>query len=227
MILIHGAPGARMAFVNAFLTNILQPNVYDVGAELKSPFCKLHFHDNDRVKNFNGSKIYIKLSNELLFLHLFLFLEKNLFVQEPTFATFHYSHRNLFDKLYYFSKMCFNDEASTDLSLYNYIVPFDKTYDINFLISLYKEINGDYPSNGLLDSVNSTNQRNYPCIPKNHAARVAAEVFNFEYQNGYTEEDRLWAINSLAPFDHESGICLDVDNFFDNICSKLTKDNYK
>lgn len=225
MILIHGSPGVRLGFVNSVLTNTLKSNSYDVG--YSCPYYKLHFYNNEEVKNYNGKKIYIKLSNDLLFLHLFLFFEKNVLAQDHQFKKFHYTHRNLFDKFYYFSKMCFEDEKLTDFSLYDYVVPFEKTYDIDYLTSLYYSFNGAALPAELLESIRSTNYRNLPEIPKNHAVRVAAAVFNFEQKHNYTEEDRLWAINDVAPFDHDSGECMDPDNFFDNVNGKLTVENYK
>lgn len=225
MILVQGCPGIRLGFINAFLTNTLQPNMYDVGHV--SPFLKLHTFDKEKIKRFNGKKIYIKLSHDLLFLHLFLFFEKNVLKQSPEFKNFHYTHRLVFDKLYYSSRTFFEDEKQTDKSLFDYVVPFEKTYNEDYLIMLYELVNGTTPTKELLNSVKTTNQTNYPTIPKNHAVRIAAAVFNFEYQNGYLEENRLWAVNNIAPFDHNSGECLDPENLFDNINNKLTFDNYK
>lgn len=225
MILIHGAPGSRLGFVNAFLTNTLLPNMYDVGQTSK--FVKFHTYNKESVKKFNGKKIYIQLSNNLLFLHLFLFFEKNVLVQDPAYKQYHQTHRTLFDKFYYTCKMWFDDERITDTSLYDYVVPFEKTYDIDYLVELYQLFNGTMPSDILLESVRTTNLKNYPNIPENHAARVAASVFNFEYKNMYLEENRLWVVNEVAPFDHESGESLDKDNLYSNISKYLTMENYK
>lgn len=226
MILIHGYPGTRLGFLNAFLTNELQPNTYDVGMGSRTLFFKQHEYNKEQLTKFKGKKFYIKLSNELLFLHLFLFFEKNVLLQDQIYKQYHYTHRALLDKFYYSAKMWFDDEQITDKTLYDYVVPFDKTYDLEYLIELYQAVNGTMPSDTLLESVKSTNLVNFPTIPDNHSVRVAAELFNFEYKNNYTEYHRHWAINVVAPFDHNSGECLDPSNWADNIASKLTKENY-
>lgn len=226
MILIHGAPGSRLGFINSLLTNSLLPDMYDVGAESPSRFVKLHIYNEEKVKQFAGKKIFIKVSHDLLFLQLFLYYDKNLLVQNPEVGQYHYTHRYLFDKFYYSSKMWFDDKNSTNLSLYDYIIPFENTYDINYLISLYKAFHGCDPSDKLINAAITTNQRNMPTVPDNHASRVAAEVFNFECLNEFPEQNRLWAINVAAPFDHESGECLDPDNLFNNIKQMLTKEYY-
>lgn len=225
MILIHGSPGVRLGFINAFLTDKLQHDMYDVGQQI--PLYKFHTYNEEKIREFKGKKIYIKLSNDLLFLHMFLFFEKNILTQIPEFQNFHYTHRNLFDKFYYSSKMWFENEKINNFTLYDHIIPFEKTYDIDYLVKLYKEFNGTPPSDVLLESAKSTNKKNFPDIPKNHAARVAALVFNFEYKNNFTDKDRRWAINEIAPFEHNSGECLDPNNFFDNVNNQLKVENYR
>ena len=136
MILIQGCPGTRLGFLNAFLSDTLEPNMYDVGDT--SSFLKLHEFNKTKIKEFNGKKFYIKLSHDLLFLHLFLFFEKNILIQQPEFKNFHYTHRTLFDKFYYSCRTFFEDEKQTDTSLFDYVVPFEKTYDEDYLIMLYE-----------------------------------------------------------------------------------------
>lgn len=227
MILIHGAPGSRLGFLNAFLTDSLKPNLYDVGLhDIGAQSYKMHDYDEEKLKNFKGKKFYIQLSKELLFLHLFLFFDKNV-VLDQTYRQCHYTHKMIFDKCYYSARGWINDQRVINTNLYDYIIPFDKTYDIEYLINLYQQVNGRIPSELLLESVNSTNLVNSPSIPKNHNARVAAAVFNFEHENNYTENHRLWLLNNVALFDFNDGQCLDPDNLFDNVTSMLSKEKYR
>lgn len=224
-LLIHGAPGSRLGFLNAFLTNSLESNSFDVGHTV--PFCKLHTFDANVVEKFTGKKIYIKLSTDLLWLHLVLFFEKNVKKIKKEFRELDYTHRTLFDKFYYSSNAWYQDEAVTNLDLYDFVVPFDQTYNIEYLVNLYQQINGTAPSRELLCAVASTNQLNQLDVPDNHTARVAAAVFNFEHQQGLNELDRLWALNDKAPFDHISGECLEPTMLYANIVSQLTYNNYR
>lgn len=217
-LLIHGAPGSRLGFVSAFLLDQLQSNTYDVGDQIAS--VKYH-HFNNEILKFPGKKIYIQLSIKDLWLHLYLFFDKNVRRLEPGFDALHYTHRDIFDKLYCACRQWFLEESQTPLDIYDYTISFVNTYSLEHLIELYQKFNGRDPSPLLLSAVTSTNAINRPEVPVNHGARVAAAVWTFENQNQFKESQRRWSINNDAPFDHLTGVCLDPANYFDNIMAKL------
>ena len=83
-LLIHADPGARSGFVAAWLHDNLANAGIDVGITAGTPFCKIHdLNNNETIKNFQGKKIRIKSTFDLLNLQLLLFLRKKFLFSFP------------------------------------------------------------------------------------------------------------------------------------------------
>lgn len=227
-LLIHGVPGSRLNFVAAVINDRLLDNMFDVGLEtpVALGYHKIHRSNNNLVAKFPGNRIYIEPAYENLDRHFFLFLVKNMFDLEPAFRTYHYTDRRILDKMYYSYREWMQDKHLTQKNLYNYIIQFEQTFDINFMCDLYRKINQKEPSRQLINAMHSTNQANSPELDQNHVAKVAAEIIKFESANNLTEASRQWQLNQCASFD-DDGVCHDPDNLYNNIVSHLTIENYQ
>ena len=242
-LLIQGPPGVRLGFVNALLTDRLTDDLFDVGREIKGGLYsideklhdynpglysinkKLHDYNRDYIVNFNGRSIGIKMSTNLLELHMYLFLTKNFRLIAPELVPLHYTHRSLIDKLYYSTKTWHNQQCSNDYDVFDHVITFEDTFNIDKMFELYFAFNKKTISKKLKQAVISTNQRNFVTIPQNHASRIAAAIFNFELENNLTEQQRLWSLNTAADFTDE-GICLDPENLYQSISQHLKLEYY-
>jgi hypothetical protein len=91
---------------------------------------------------------------------------------------------------------------------------------------MYFQVNKKLPSNRLIENIQTTNLANSQPIALNHGCRVAAEIIRFEHQHNFTERDRSWRLNEACNFT-DSGECLDPDNLYNNVMSKLSVDFYQ
>jgi hypothetical protein len=228
-LLIQGAPGVRIGFVNALLRDKLTNSCFDVGAEINPGLYmideKLHDYNQDYIMNFSGKSIGIKMSLNLLERHLYLFQAKNIKIIAPELVSLHYTHRLLIDKLYYSAKTWYNQQCSNDYSIFDHVITFEDTFNIDKMFELYFVFNKKTINQSLKHAAITTNQCNLVTIPKNHSCRIAAAIFNFELENNLAEHQRLWSFNSVGKFTDE-GICLDPENLYQNISQHLTLEYY-
>ena len=226
-LLIHGHPGSRLGFVAAVLQNQLLPNLFDVGMHVQSKYIKLHKFNREIVSSFADVKIHIHTTLSMLDQHFILFFQKNVQAQDNTYQTLSITDRRIIDKMYYaFNSDWLPDAAATVPDLYDYNINFEQTFDIEFMSDLYFQINKNLPSSSLVEAMQTTNQANLQKMDINHGCRIAAEIIKFEQQNNFTEHDRSWRLNEICAFT-DLGECLDPDNLYDNVMSKLYTEFYQ
>ena len=225
-LLVHGHPGSRLGFVAAVLTDKLLNNLFDVGGLVQQNFRKLHRFNPQVLSSFSKTKICIHTTFAMLDRHFFLFFHKNVLTIEK-FQNLHVTNREIIEKMYYaFNSDWLPDAAITVADCYDYHVDFEQTFDIEFMCNLYFQVNKKSPSSSLVDAMQTTNQVNSQPIALNHGCRIAAEIIKFEHQNNFTEHDRSWQLNEICTFT-DSGECLDSDNLYNNVMSKLSVEFYQ
>ena len=196
-LLIHADPGARSGFVAAWLQDNLTRVGFDAGATTKTPFLKIHNLDNNkRIKSFQGTKIRIKSTFNLLNLQLLLFLRKNVHVQLPNFTKDEYSVET-FSKVYIFAKECFDNEKFVDYSLYDYSIAFNDTFDMDKMINLYHQVNNQYPDKTNINLAIIHNKMNQIELGNNHACSIAAMILETESKLNLEETNRTWSVPIL------------------------------
>jgi len=228
-LLIQGPPGVRIGFVNALLSDRLTDGLFDVGDEIKAGLYqvdeKLHDYDQQHIVNFSGRSIGIKMSMNLLELHLYLFQAKNFKLIAPELTSLHHTHRLLIDKLYYSAKSWYNQQCSNDYSIFDHVITFSDTFEIDKMFELYFAFNKKPIDEKLKQAVVTTNQRNLVACPQNHSCRIAAAILNFEIENNLKEQQRLWSLNTVGNFTDE-GVCLDPENLYQNVSQHLKLQYY-
>jgi hypothetical protein len=198
-LLIHAYPGARSGFVAAWLNDNLDQAGFDVGDTAKTSFVKIHYVNNgtnDKIKRHQGPKIKIKSSFDLLSLQLLLFLRKNVHTQLPNFTKDEYSLETC-SKVYVFAKECIDDEKLVDYSLYDYLISFDDTFDIDKMVNLYYQINNRYPDETHVKLAVTHNKMNQIELDNNHACSIAAMILETEFKMHLKETDRTWSLPIL------------------------------
>jgi hypothetical protein len=232
-LLIHGHPGSRLGFVAAVLQDTLMNNMFDVGRGQPVNYVKLHTFDQRFVSAFAGVKICINTTFDLLDRHFFLFFQKNVLggsigpAITKVFQNLHVTDRRILDKMFYsLNSDWLPDASATQHELYNYHINFEQTFDIEFMCNLYFQVNQTLPSSRLIEAIQTTNQINSPTVDQNHGCRVAAEILKFEHSNNFTEHARSWNLNQVCGFTDE-GVCLDPDNLYKNVMSKLSLEYYQ
>jgi hypothetical protein len=227
-LLVHGHPGSRLGFVAAVLTDKLLDNLFDVGRLVQQDFRKLHRFNPQVLSSFLNTKICIHTTFAMLDRHFFLFFQKNVLkIESEKFQDRQVTDREIIEKMYYaFNLEWAPDAAATIAECYDYHINFEHTFDIEFMCNLYFQVNKKSPSSSLVDAMQTTNQVNSRPIVSNHGCRIAAEIIKFEHQNNFTEHDRSWQLNEICTFT-DSGECLDPDNLYDNVMSKLSVEFYQ
>jgi hypothetical protein len=160
--------------------------------------------------------------------HFFLFFQKNILkIEKEKFKDRHVTDREVVEKMYYaFNSDWAPDSAITVTNCYDYNINFEQTFNIEFMSDLYYQVNKKSPSSRLVEAMHTTNQTNTQPIELNHGCRVAAEIIKFEHQNNFTEHDRSWQLNQVCTFT-DSGECLDPDNLYNNVMSRLSVEFYQ
>ena len=196
-LLVHGDPGARSRFIAAWLLGQLDHAGFDVGSTARPKFRCIHFLKNvEELKNFSGPKIRVRFTFDQLPLHLLLFLRKNVHTQIPNFTKNEFDLET-FSKLYVFAKECWSQEQGLDYRLYNYVINFEDTFDIDKLIELYNQVNGHNPSKKFVEQAVQNNKLNQIDIDPNHAASIAALLLETETRLNLQERHRRWSITEL------------------------------
>jgi len=216
----------------AVLQDKLVDGAFDVGKTIPMDYVKLHMFNQNIISTFSGVKIRINTTFDLLHLHFFLFFQKNILGNpdpevKKDFQNLHISDRRILDKVFYaLNSDWLPDANATQHKLYDYHINFEQTFDIEFMCDLYFRVNRTLPSSRLIEAMQTTNQINSPLIDQNHSCRVAAEILKFEHTNNLTEQDRSWNLNQHCSFT-DKGVCLDPDNLYKNIMSKLSLEFYQ
>lgn len=218
-LLIHADPGARSGLVAAWLTNKLDSVSFDAGSELRPEFFKIHkLTDSTHIKNFNGVKIRIRPQVEYIDLLSLLFLRKNVYLQIPNFTRDEYSLEML-TKLVEFSKEIFQWDDEVDYSLYDHVIGFNDTFDINCMIDLYIQINQQDPTTELINTLIKTNELNNISIDKNHASSILKLTMLKESELDLKEEHRFWSIVDIYN-------SVPVTDLYDTVSKSIDPKNY-
>ena len=219
-LLIHADPGARSHFVASWLHNKLDNAGFDVGATANTPFVKIHYLENvGQLTTFLGPRIRIKPTFDKLALHLLLFLRKNVHVQLPDFTKDEFSLET-FSKVYIFAKEALEHNSNLDYSLYNYVIKFEDTFDLEKLIELYQKINGVDPSQNNIDLAVRNNNINHFELNPNHACSIAAMILETESKLNLIEKNRHWSIPVLYK-------TTPIEELYQMVKSKITTENYQ
>jgi hypothetical protein len=177
-ILLVFSPGARGNFLNSFLTDFITESAFEFSNATYIHTWQLKVEDNRFVqyahKNFTEHHIsddcfivntyvtdqYIKIFIDLDILKLdrwlYLFYKKNIVVQDSSFSNLLEEHT--FDKLYraihYELDLCKN----IDHNIFDYVVPFSKLYDWDYLNNLKFNISGTHSNKKeIVDKTNYLN----------------------------------------------------------------------
>ena len=218
-LLIHADPGARSGCVAAWLQNTLTATAFDAGIENKPRYYKIHrLTDKTKIKNFSGIKIRVRPTVEKLDLHVLLFLRKNVQVQDPSFTKDEYNLET-FAKLWNFSKEIFQWDGELDYSLYDYVLNFESTFDIECMTSLYQQIKQQTPDATQIQILEKNNKLNDLVVDKNHCASLTKLILVQEALANLKEENRVWSIIDVFN-------TTPVDQRWDTISRLMTPDNY-
>jgi hypothetical protein len=219
-ILIHADPGARSGFVAAWLTGQLTKIEFDVGLELKPKFVKIHQLENPaHIDTHNGLKIRIRPEIETIDIHSLLFLRKNVYPQIPEFTRNEYSLET-FTKLCVFAKEILEWDSELDNSLYNTVLNFADTFNNDYMIDLYKKVNGADPTPSMIDVLIKTNDLNRISIDKNHACSILKLCLIQEQKLNLKEENRFWSIVDI----YNNTL---VDQLYDTVYRTIDSKNYR
>jgi hypothetical protein len=217
---VHADPGARSGFISAWLQDDLVAAEFDVGLSSGTKFTKIHhFNNADQIKNFSGPRVRVRPDFNKLNLHLLLFLRKNVYLQMPNFTRNEFSIET-FSKLYIFAKECFEQDSALDHSLYDHVLFFQDTFDIEKLIQLYQAVNQREPSQINIDSAVKNNKLNQIEIDLNHACTIASMVLEIESTLNLQEKNRLWSLPEVYAE-------TDVTDLYNTIKHLITSKNYQ
>ena len=219
-LLIHADPGARSGFVSAWLQDELAKAEFDVGVSVNSKFTKIHILKSiNQIKTFSGTRIRIRPSFDKLNLQLLLFLRKNVYVQTPNFTKNEFSLET-FSKLYIFAQKCFERDSTLDYSLYNHVLFFQDTFQLEKLIQLYKTVNHNNPSQIHIDHAVKINSLNQILVDPNHACNIVSMILQAESTLKLQEKNRLWSLPEV--YKHTR-----ATDLYDTIKTLITPENYQ
>lgn len=218
-LLIHADPGARSGFIAAWLTNRLTTLAFDSGVSIRPRYLKIHkLQDVNILKNFSGTKIRVRPSIESIDLHSLLFLRKNVYEQVPEFTRNEYSLET-FTKLTHFSQEIFEWDSELDYSLYDIVLNFADTFDNQYMIDLYKQVNNIDPTEQMIDMLLATNDLNNISIDKNHACSILKLCLAKEKELGLKEQHRFWSIVDVYN-------STPSDQLYNTVSESIVPDNY-
>lgn len=218
-LLVCADPGARSHTLAGWILGTLSRSVFEPGIVFSQNFDKVHDDfGNTRAKKHTGVKIRIRPGYAKLSTHLYLFLIKNVYTQIPNFS------RNQFDletatKVSEAAKYWFGHDQQIDNKIYDYVINFEDTYNLDLMIDLYYQIWKKYPEKNTIEILDQTNDLNNPVLDKNHACMVSAMVLEKENQLGLKEDQRFWSFPDLYQTVPESQL-------YDTILSHITPENY-
>lgn len=219
-LFISADVGARSGFVGAWLNKKLKVDCFDVGEEIGVFFQKSHIDkDNLEAGAFPGLKIRIRPDLEMLHIHMKLSLLKDVYPKIPNFKYEEQSYE-VFEKMYYSAKIWFNHDQQIDLKIYDKVINFSDTYNLDKMIDLYRWYNHDeVPSSFEIEAFHSTNKKNCPDLDLNDSCVIAALIFKKEKDLGLNEIERYWS----AEYEFKNP---DRSSLYQRINEKISKDNY-
>lgn len=213
-------PGARSHTVASWLSSTLAYPTYEPGKVFKgSNFIKAHTDwNNQRSSSHNGIKIRIRPTYEKLAIHMHLFLTKNVYTQIPGFS------KNPFDletatKVTESAKEWFLHDNQINNDLYDHVINFQDTFDLDIMTELYMGVNKIRPTSKQLSILASTNELNSPGLSKNHACVVASMVLEKEHQLGLNEINRFWSFPEIYR-------TCPATELYDAVSQAIDKNNY-
>lgn len=217
--MICADPGARSNFVASWLYGDLTRPVFDVGSTIRTPFVKQHTDWNNKIAaQFAGKKIRIKTSFQLLDLHLYLFLIKNVYPQIPDLDQNQFGF-DVTSKMIENAKDWLYHDRQIDIALYDHVMEFSHTFDTNHMVDLYRWFNGHQPAADYVRMLLSCNQVNQIQLPPNHGCAVAAMILEKEYKLNLPEIDRYWSLLEIYRTTPQ-------DDLYETISQAIRADNY-
>ena len=217
-LFISADPGARSVFTGSWLCGLLKNAYYDVGAEIDpqidinnfthptspshhgpTPVTKCHDDwQNLQAKSFSGIKIHIEMSGsvEMLAVHGHLFLIKSVYKFIPQFPRNPYSIETVY-KIHEAFKNWEHHADQIDHSLYDFVLHFEDTYDLEIMTDLYQKIRKIPPSAQEIDAFKATSQLNRPKLDPNNGCVLAALIHLREKKLGLKEIDRFWSLSEI------------------------------
>jgi hypothetical protein len=218
-LLIHADPGARSGLLGAWLTDRLTRPVFHVGEELMPRFVKIHKLNREQdVADFDGIKIRVRPSIDIVDRLSLLFLRKNVYVLMPDFTRDEYSLET-YTKLTEFAKEILEWDAELDYSLYDHVIDFADTFDTDAMIEIYHKVHDRFPTGKMIDVLSETNAINSIQTDKNHSCSIVKMVLQREQELGLREEHRFWSVVDLY---HSTP----VDDLYDTIYQSIIPENY-
>jgi hypothetical protein len=218
-LLIHADPGGRCGLLAAWLSDQLDKVYFDVGANIKENFKKIHnLEDPREITKFDGITIRIAPSLNMIDLHTLLYLRKNWHVQMPQFTRDEYSLET-FSKLWCIADCWFNHDATVDNQLYDHVMKFDDMFDISKLINLYKKIHNRLPTDQQIEILEKNIKLNLLDIDLNHSASIVKLIRNKEQYLNLKEENRQWSIVDVYQN-------TDTKNLYQTVDPLIKKENY-
>jgi hypothetical protein len=158
-------PGARGSFLYYFLTDKLHSKGFDIGLQADKSqetyangIWKFHIEGHEQFPLPGDVKVLITIETSTNYLHnwLYLYWQKNILVESPWLddATNRLTFEKLHQSTHHELTLCEN----VDVGYFDYVVPFDCLYDLDYLSDLYSQIN-NRPSNNmqLVKEINNIN----------------------------------------------------------------------
>jgi len=135
-------PGSRGTFLVNFLTDNIIKAEFEFGNQGFKKFHTRQIIYNNEIYRLSQKiplKIFIYLYKDLLDVYLYCYYYKNILPHYPKYNNL-YSEKT-FDKLFYMLKNEYEDCNKIKNDYFDYVIPFSKTFDIEYLAALYKDIN--------------------------------------------------------------------------------------
>ena len=221
-LLIHADPGARAGFVAAWLNDQLTELKFDIGKDLRLQYYKIHQLENPKfpkeIKKFPGIKLRIQPTVESIDLISLLHLRKNIHAYQLEFTKDEYC-LDTFTELAQFGQGILQEDKQLDYLLYDYVIKFSDTFDVDFMVDLYKKIVGVNPDQSMVDMLIKTNDLNCISIDKNHACSILKLILKKEHELGLKEENRFWSIVDIYK-------STPIENLYDTVSNIIISDNY-
>lgn len=156
-------PGARGSFLYYFLTDQLPGVGFDIGTMIdKKNYAdgtwKFHIAGHEQFPLPGDVKILITLDTNTNYLQnwLYLYWQKNILEEFPTLT--HLTQQETFEKLHKSTHNELDVCANVDRKYFDYVVPYDCLYDLEYLSDLYFQINNRQPNNmQLVKQINDVN----------------------------------------------------------------------
>jgi len=218
-LLIHADPGARAHLLASWLKSELSKVHYDIGVNTPTKFIKLHTDwNNVDTQKFDGIRIRIKPSFNMLATHSHLFLTKNVYKQIPNFPKDGFGITTV-EKLLETIKTWWYHDQQVNLSLYNKVVNFNDTYNDDSMIELFFWYNNRYPTSQQIKILQEINKLNCPVLDRNSACSVAAMIVEQEFIKNLKEINRYWSLENIYKNS-------DTSQLYDTIYDFIIPENY-